>query len=51
MTKVVKDIVQAIEERKDKVDQVTYGQVILTIQGGRVVRVDIHQSDLIKQKG
>jgi hypothetical protein len=51
MATVVKDIVQAIEERQDKVDQVSYGQVILTIQNGRVVRVDIHQSDLIKQKG
>lgn len=45
-----KSAIEAIHVQKARIDALEYGQIVLTIQAGKVQRMDYHESYLIKEK-
>lgn len=45
-----KSAIEAINVQKMRIDALEYGQIIFTIQAGKVQRLDYHESYLIKEK-
>ena len=46
-----KSAIEAIHVQKERIDALEYGQIVFTIQAGKVQRMDYHESYLIKEKG
>lgn len=40
---------EAIRVQKERIDALEYGQIVFTIQAGKVQRMDYHESYLIKE--
>ena len=45
-----KSAIEAICIQKERIDSLEYGQIVLTVQAGKVQRLDYHESFLIKDK-
>jgi hypothetical protein len=44
----VDNAIKFLVAQRDRIEAIQYGQIILTVQAGKFIRVDYHESHLLK---